>query len=388
MTQRPHDRDRYHGFEQGPIRPPSEAGSLLVRVTRNCPWNHCAFCPVYKGARFSVRPEAHVIEDIDALHRHVQTLKNLSDGSGHILRKDISEQMQGLAAHDQQAFGAALNWFAGGMRAIFLQDANSLVVKPDQLIRILRHLRSRFPWVDRITSYARSHTIARISDGNLRQMREAGLNRVHIGLESGSDAVLSRVRKGVDKRTQIKAGRKVKKAGIELSEYVMPGLGGQDLSRDHALETADALNRINPDFIRLRTLAIPGGIPLAEDHHRGRFVKLNDIEMGREIRLLVESLDGITSMIVSDHILNLFEEVQGRLPEAKSGILAVLDRFLDLPPQDQCRFQVGRRLGLFSRLVDMNSPKRLAKVDAFCAQHGVTPDNVDGMIDEMMKRFI
>jgi radical SAM superfamily enzyme YgiQ (UPF0313 family) len=388
MTQRQHDKDHYHGFEQGPIRPPSEASSLLVRVTRNCPWNHCAFCPVYKGARFSVRREAHVIDDIDALHRHVKTLKGLADGSGHILRQDISACMQGLAAHEQQAFGAALNWYAGGMRAIFLQDANSLVVKPDQLIRILRHLRSRFPWVDRITSYARSHTIARISDDNLRQMREAGLNRVHIGLESGSDAVLSLVRKGVDKRTQIKAGRKVKKAGIELSEYVMPGLGGKDLSRDHALETADALNRINPDFIRLRTLALPGGIPLAEEHRSGRFVKLNDIDMGREIRLFIESLDGITSMIVSDHILNLFEEVQGRLPEAKPDILAVLDRFLDLSPQDQSRFQVGRRLGIFTRLIDMNSPKRLAKVDAFCAQHGVTPDNVDEMIDEMMKRFI
>jgi len=156
------------------------------------------------------------------------------------------------------------------MHAIFLQDANSLIVKPDQLIRILRHLRSRFPWVDRITSYARSHTIARISDGNLRQMREAGLNRIHIGLESGSDAVLDRVRKGVDKRTQIKAGQKVKKAGMELSEYVMPGLGGKALSRDHALETADALNRINPDFIRLRTLALPGGIPLADEHRSGR----------------------------------------------------------------------------------------------------------------------
>jgi len=192
----------------------------------------------------------------------------------------------------------------------------------------------------------------------------------------------------VDKLTQIKAGRKVKKAGIELSEYVMPGLGGKDLSRDHALETADALNRINPDFIRLRTLAIPGGIPLAEDHRSGRFAKLNDIEMAWEIRLFIENLDGITSMILSDHILNLFEEVQGRLPDAKPAILVVLDRFLDLSPQDQCRFQVGRRLGLFTRLVDLNSPKRLAKVDAFCAQHGVTPENVDEMVDEMMKRFI
>ena len=377
-----------HDFEQGPIRPPSEARSLLIRVTRNCPWNHCTFCPVYKGARFSVRPEAHVIDDIDAIHRCLSMLKSLVDASGRLDRQDLDERTAGLAPQERQAFSAALNWYAGGMHAIFLQDANSLVVKPDQLVRILRHLRFRFPWVDRITSYARSHTIARISDGDLLQMREAGLNRVHIGLESGSDAVLGLVRKGVDKRSQITAGRKVKKAGMELSEYVMPGLGGKAFSREHAIETADALNQIDPDFIRLRTLAIPRSLPLAEAQGDGRFVKLNDSEMVREIRLFVDHLDGIGSMIVSDHILNLFEEVQGRLPEAKPAILAVLDRFLALPDQDQVRFQVGRRLGLFSRLADINNPKRRAKVDAFCVQYGITPDNVDAMIDEMMTRFI
>jgi radical SAM superfamily enzyme YgiQ (UPF0313 family) len=385
---RPQDKDVYHGFEQGPIRPPSEARSLLIRVTRNCPWNRCTFCPVYKETRFSVRPVSHVLEDVDAVHRHVVTLKKLADASGSIPRRDIEALMQDLTPHDQPAFGAALNWFAGGMSAIFLQDANSLVIKPDRLIRILRHIRSRFPWVGRITSYARSHTIARISDDNLVRMREAGLNRIHIGLESGSDAVLRQIRKGVDKRTQISAGQKVKRAGMELSEYVMPGLGGKALSRDHAMETADALNRIDPDFIRLRTLAIPGGIPLAEDYRQGKFVKLNDTDMVREIRLFIDSLDGITSRIVSDHILNLFEEVQGRLPEAKANILEVLDNFLSLSAQEQCRFQVGRRLGVFTRLSDMQSPKRRTRVDAFCSQHGITADNVDEVIDEMMTRFI
>ncbi len=388
MTARQRDNNPYYGFEQGPIRPPSEARSLLIRVTRNCPWNRCAFCPVYKGERFSVRPEDQVITDIDAVDRFVKALKALADGQGRISRQDMNARFADLAAHEQQAFSAALNWYAGGMQSIFLQDANSLVIKPDSLIRILRHLRSRFPWVDRITSYARSHTIARISDAHLKQMQAAGLNRIHIGLESGSDAVLERVSKGTDKRTQIKAGRKVKRAGMQLSEYVMPGLGGRDLSRDHALETADALNQIDPDFIRLRTLAIPGRIPLAEEYRSGRFVKLNDVEMVGEIRLFVENLDGITSMIASDHILNLFEEVQGRLPEAKAQILAVLDRFLSLSAQDQCRFQVGRRLGIFTRLADLDSPRRREKVDAFCGQHGITPENVDNMVDDMMKRFI
>jgi radical SAM superfamily enzyme YgiQ (UPF0313 family) len=382
------EKKTYHGFEQGPIRPPSEARSLLIRVTRNCPWNHCAFCPVYKGTKFSLRSKSHVIEDIEILHKYVSLFQSMADGTGQILRRDIEERMQGLASHEQQAFAAALNWYAGGMTSIFLQDANSLVIKPERLIHILNHLRLRFPWVERITSYARSHTIARISDDHLKQMRDAGLNRIHIGLESGSDAVLKMVRKGVDKKTQIKAGQKVKRAGMELSEYVMPGLGGKDLSEEHARETADALNRIDPDFIRLRTLAIPNHIPLAEAYRSGRFKKLNDVEMVRELRLFIECLDGITSMVASDHILNLFEEVKGKMPEAKTQMLAVLDRFLSLPPEGQCRFQVGRRMGVFSRLEDMEGPKRCARVDAVCAQHGITPDNVDEAIDEMMKRFI
>jgi radical SAM superfamily enzyme YgiQ (UPF0313 family) len=388
MTRHRQDEERYHGFEQGPIRPPSEARSLLVRVTRNCPWNRCAFCPVYKGTRFSVRPVSQVLDDVDAVHRHILTLKKLADASGNILQRDVSGLLQALVPHERPAFSAALNWYAGGMNAIFLQDANSLVIKPERLIRILEHIRSRFPWVARITSYARSHTVARISDDNLRRMRSAGLNRIHIGLESGSDAVLQRVCKGVDKATQIKAGRKVKKAGMELSEYVMPGLGGKALTRDHALETADALNKIDPDFIRLRSLALPAGIPLAEEYRLGKFDKLNDVGMVREIRLFIDSLAGIGSMLASDHILNLVEEVQGRLPDAKPHILAVLDRFLALSDREQCRFQVGRRLGVYTRLSDLESPRRRARVDAFCAQHGITPENVDGVIDEIMTRFI
>lgn len=389
MTPRPKQRqEQYYGFEQGPIRPPSEARSLLVRVTRNCPWNRCSFCHVYKGQRFSIRPEAHVLADINAVHRHVTTLGSVADSSGNILRRDVQQIEQELPAHEQDAFYAALNWYAAGMRSIFIQDANSLVIKPDSLIRILHHLRLRFPWVERITSYARSHTVARISDDHLRQMHEAGLNRIHMGLESGSDAVLEMIHKGVDKRTQIKAGQKAKRAGMELSEYVMPGIGGKALSQSHALETADALNQINPDFIRLRTLAIPDGIPLAEAYRSGQFVKLGDTDTVREIRLFIDSLGGITSMLTSDHILNLFEEVQGRLPEAKPQILAVLDRFLALPEEEQCRFQVGRRIGVFTRLSDLDRVRRRARVDDVCRQYGITPETVDEMINELMTRFI
>lgn len=382
------DQTAYTGFEQGPIRPPSEAASLLIRVTRNCPWNHCTFCPVYKGAKFSVRPLAHVIQDIDLVAEQVDRLKKLVEKQGRVLYQEALALTHTLDDSRRAAFQAAFHWLAEGMRSIFIQDANSLIIKPENLLAILEHLRNCFPWVERITSYARSHTLARISDEHLAAMRRAGLNRIHIGMESGSDTVLERVRKGVDQKTHIKAGQKVKRAGMELSEYVMPGLGGKEFSHDHAVATAFALNRINPDFIRIRTLAIPNHLPLYDDYAAGRFQKLSDLEMVKELRIFIDSLDGITSQIKSDHILNLFEEINGTLPEDKKAMLAVIDAFLALPSEKQCLFQVGRRLGIINRLEDLGSPHRTARVSEFCQANGITPDNVEQVVEELMKRFI
>ena len=378
----------YSGFEQGPIRPPSEADSLLIRVTRNCPWNFCTFCPAYKGKRFSLRPVAHVIRDIDTVHKYVTMLNENTGGSGRINQAGVREVSPQVDPDETDAFHAALHWFSGGLASVFLQDANSLIIKPRDLVEILTHLRRRFPWIERITSYARSHTIARISDADLAAIREAGLNRIHIGLESGSDKVLEAIRKGTTKATHITAGLKVRKAGMALSEYVMPGLGGRALSREHAVETADALNRINPDFIRLRTLAIPNHVPLFKDYREGTFEKCTDLETAKEILTFIRHLDGITSTLKSDHVLNLFQEVEGVLPRDKARMMSVLQRFLDLPPEPQTRYLVGRRLGLFHRLDDMASPHRSQKVDRICQKNGITPENVDEVVDEMMKRFI
>ncbi|RPH48624.1 MAG: radical SAM protein [Desulfobacteraceae bacterium] len=378
----------YKGFEQGPIRPPSEANSLLIRVTRNCPWNRCAFCPVYKRSRFSLRPVEHVIKDIDAVHKHLTTLQNLADDGRRKGLVEIDTGRLNIVPDERQAFYAAYQWLACGMKSIFLQDANSLIIKPSDLIIILDHLKKCFPRTERITSYARSHTVARITDSDLFAIRAAGLNRIHIGLESGSDKVLELVKKGVSKETQVKAGQKAKKAGFELSEYVMPGLGGAGLSREHAIETADALNRINPDFIRLRTLAIPKNIGLYDEYIAGRFEKCTDLMMAREILLFIENLNGITSTIKSDHILNLFEDVEGELPRDKEKITGVLSSFLDMPQEEQIKYQIGRRLGIFSRLADMKDPKRIENAENMCIRFGITPGNVDKIVDELMQRFV
>ena len=379
---------RYQGVEQGPIRPPSEAQSLLIRVTRNCPWNHCTFCPVYKGDRFSIRPKDHVKQDIDTLGKFAGELRALWEKEGHIARRHIDNLSKTVDASEMNALYAVVNWMSGGMKSIFLQDANSLIIRPGDLIDILNHMRGAFPWVERITSYARSHTIAKISDDDMREMARAGLNRIHIGLESGSDTVLKMVKKGVTKEIHIKAGKKVKTAGIELSEYVMPGLGGQALSHDHARETADALNQINPDFIRLRSLAIPKQVPLFQLYDSGEFEKCTDLMMCREILLFIESLNGITSTLASDHILNLFQDVEGTFPTDKPSMMTILKAFIDMAPHDRMLYQVGRRLGMFASLKDLDNGMNREKVEAICRDMGITPANADAMIDEMMRRFI
>jgi hypothetical protein len=368
----------YPGFEQGPIRPPSEARSLLIRVTRNCPWNKCRFCPVYKGADFSRRPVADVLADIEAVAAWVQTFAPLS----------VHRPADAGPPLDPGAEGAAWNWYRNGMTSVFLQDANPLAVRPADMIAILNLLKERFPGIERITTYARSKTVARISDDDLAAMRAAGLDRLHIGFESGSDEILSFMDKGVTKAEQIEAGRKIKRAGMELSAYYMPGLGGKRLWRENALETADLMNQVDPDFIRLRTLAIPDRLVLAEDVARGTFEKAGDLENAQEILLFLESLKGITSTVVSDHILNLFEDVGGKLPEDLEAMVAEIREFLALDPKKQILYRIGRRAGLFRGLADMAEPKRYDRATRLVQEIGVTPDNVDDATDEMVKRFI
>ena len=378
----------YSGFEQGPIRPPSEAASLLIRITRNCPWNRCTFCPVYKSEDFSLRPVEHVLKDIDLVHFYVEAILEAQRSGGPISRRHFLSLAPDGEERDMLALHAAANFVANRMESIFIQDGNSLVIKPDNIIRILSHLKEAFPTVKRITSYARSHTIARISDENLKRMAECGLNRIHIGMESGSDAVLKAVRKGVDKATQVAAGQKVKKAGIQLSEYYMPGLGGRLLSREHALESADALNQINPDFIRLRTLALPSATPLAQQHESGEFEKMGEVETAAELLLFLEHLDAPDATLKSDHVLNLFQEVEGAVAGDKERMTGVLRQFLQLEPEEQMIFCIGRRTHGLARLSDLHNPALYGYAKQACIDLGATPQNMDSVIESIVKRFI
>jgi radical SAM superfamily enzyme YgiQ (UPF0313 family) len=378
----------YQGFETGPIRPPSEAASLLLRVTRNCPWNRCKFCTLYKGKTFAVRPTADVLADLDAVRLCIDAFEEmvrLPAGEWDKVREALLSR---LGDNAQEVYYAAAAWYRAGMESVFLQDANTMVVRPDDLADILQYLRTLFPDVRRVTSYGRSHTIARISGSDMKRLADAGLNRIHIGMESGSDTVLRLVDKGADKAAHIAAGVKVKEAGIELSEYYIPGLGGREYSRENALETADALNQINPDFIRIRTLSVPRRAPLYKDYEDGVFTRASDTDVVQELLLFIEALDGIISVIKSDHILNLIPEVDGKLPEDKDKMLAALRWYLALPEDGKLLYRVGRRTGLFNSISDYNDSVLRQKAQRICAQYDLQPGSADAFIHKLMNRFV
>ncbi|MEA2039879.1 MAG: radical SAM protein [Thermodesulfobacteriota bacterium] len=352
-------------FEQGPIRPPNEAQSLLLRFTRNCPWNQCLFCPVYKNTKFSLRTVEEIKEDIQTARDMADDIKALSCKLGHTgqINEQVIRHILGRSDY-ADSYRSVAAWLYYGTGACFLQDADNLVMKTKDLVDALKFLKKKFPDVKRITTYSRSRTIVRKSVDSLIKLRDAGLDRIHVGLESGYDPVLKFIKKGVTGAQHIEAGRKVMEAGIELSEYVIPGLGGQAMWHEHALETARVLNQINPHFIRLRSLRVPDRVPLHQKLKDGSFVMQTDDMVAEEIKLFIDTLDGITSMVASDHIMNLLEEVSGKLPEGKEAMLGVVTKYLELPDSERLIFRVGRRGGAYRSTNDLgHDPVTYKKIE-------------------------
>ncbi|MBI5018166.1 MAG: radical SAM protein [Deltaproteobacteria bacterium] len=369
-------------FEIGPIRPPSEAGSYLLRLTRGCPWNRCRFCRSYKRHRFSLRSVDEIRGDIDAMARARDRLRGLHPGGP---RGAVRAGLVGTSEEWQVA-----NALAAGGRTAFLQDADSLVMRPPQVREVLAHFRLRFPEVDRITTYARSHTLARLSADDLSSYRELGLTRIHVGLESGCDALLRLIQKGASAEIHVRAGRAVVEAGLELSEYVMPGLGGRELSEAHARETATVLGAIDPHFIRLRTLCLGPKLALWEEFQTGRLTRQTDVEILGEVRAFVEALEGIRSRLTSDHVLNLLGDLEGTFPADKPRLLAQCDAFLSLPAREQRLFQVGRRAGLLEGLRDLQDPGRRASCETLLGEltEVCGPDGIEEGVRSMLQRFV
>lgn len=273
---------------EGPIyRPPSEADSLLVQATVGCPHNKCTFCMVYKkGPRFRVRS----VEGIEA---------------------DLRE---------------ARNTHGDKVQTLFFPAGNSIAMPTDDLAHICSCARSLFPELKRITVYGSSQYIYRKGVKQLTRLREAGLSRIHVGLESGDDEVLKRIKKGTDSAEQITAGLWAREAGIELSVYVMLGIGGLERTFDHAINTASVLNAVNPDFIRVRTFLPKLNTLMLHQIGKGRFQLLSPHEVLKELRFIIEHLN-VTSKIRSDHYTN-YLDVSGDMPSDRDRMLNAIQKGL------------------------------------------------------------
>jgi hypothetical protein len=374
-------------LELGPIRPPSEASSLLLRVTRNCSWNRCKFCHIYKGKRFELRPVEDIKQEILAIKAIQDQLKEAAMKAGY--GGQVEAAAAAILTHplSETHFNVALWLYHGGTSA-FLQDANTLIMPTPDLVEVIKFLKKTLPSITRITSYGRSKTAAKKKLEELKALHEAGLDRLHIGLESGYDPLLEYMDKGVTAVDHIAGGKKIVESGISLSEYVLLGLGGKKMWREHATETARVLNEINgADFIRARTLTIKEGMPLFDEVKEGKFVRSTDEEIVAEEKLLIENLD-CHSYFISDHITNLLQEIEGQLPDDKDKMLAVIDRFQSLSDEERQNFRLGRRIGIYAALDDLSDPGKhelVAQAVAKVAKEGKVDEEV---MYSLMERFI
>jgi radical SAM superfamily enzyme YgiQ (UPF0313 family) len=293
---------RRRNYDFPPFRPPSEANSLLLRVTRGCPWNRCTFCSMYKGMKFEIRDLEEILGDIK-------------------LAKDL---------------------YGDRVRTIFIGDSNSLVAKTEMLVKILNALFSSFPHIERVTSYARAKTIAKKPLEDLIKIYQAGLTRLHVGLETGDRDLLKEIEKGATPEEMIEGGRKAKKAGFEYSLYVLLGVGGEEKWEQHARGTAEVLNQVDPHFIRVRTFIPQPNSPLYEAMVEGSFQPASPETILKETKLLLEKLQ-VTSQFLSDHISNLLP-LHGKLPEDKEKMIQMLEEALkELRENDLLREEMEMR---------------------------------------------
>jgi len=378
-------------MEKGPIRPPSEAKSLLIRLARNCPWNRCVFCHTYRNHRFELRGIDEIKEDILIARRIADRFgeRIALPGNGGRITQAMVDTLCAEGEYSEDSIRSVAAWLYHGAESVFLQDADAMVLKCAELGEMLACIRDSFPSVRQITSYCRSRTAAAKTPEELKVLHAAGLNRIHIGLESGCDTVLKFMRKGTTAAEQVAGGLKIMEAGISLCVYVMPGLGGRRWTGEHAAETAAVLNRINPDFIRLRTLHVVEGTDLFDLTAGGQFEPLGDEAIVEEIGRLIAGLEGISSTLVSDHILNLLEELEGTFPQDRDRLLATIARFFALSAEERLVFRVGRRKGIYRRLDDLSDKVTFLWLKGIVDQYAATdPGQLERDLDEVMNAFI
>ncbi|MBN2167954.1 MAG: radical SAM protein [Actinobacteria bacterium] len=275
-------------YEEPVYRPPVESNSLIIQATIGCPHNKCTFCAMYKMKKYRMRPVPEIKADIDSAKR---------------IWPDPP--------------------------SVFLADGNSIAMKTDDMVDVLDYIREAFPENRRISCYGGARFIRGRKPADLERLKEHGLDIIYMGLESGDDEILRRVNKGVTSKDYVRAAKNVKDSGLNLSTYVLAGLGGRDRTKEHAINSALTLNSMKPDYIRVRTLVILPGTPLYDELESGDFEECSGREIAEETRLLISKLD-VEAMFLSDHVSN-YLPIHGKLPGSKEKMLAAVDEVLEHP---------------------------------------------------------
>lgn len=273
------------------IRPPSEANSIILQVTVGCSHNKCTFCGTYKGVRFGIKPEAVVEKDIEFAARYCRR-----------------------------------------QRRVFLTDGDALILPQARLLRLLKTIRRRLPWVTRVGIYGNAKSIRTKTPEALKALRDSGLGIVYMGLESGDAVTLKKVRKGVRVETMVEMGRKVIEAGIKLSVTVLLALAGPERSDVHAQATGRALSAIDPDYVGALSLMVLPNTPLGRDYSEGRFKLISPRETLQELKIMMAHTDLSSGLFHANHASN-YLPIKARLPRDKEATLSLIDQALkgDIP---------------------------------------------------------
>jgi radical SAM superfamily enzyme YgiQ (UPF0313 family) len=267
------------------IRPPSEAESLILQITVGCSHNRCTFCPTYKAKRFRIKTFEEIKEDIDE--------------------------------------AAQCGW---AIERVFLADGDALIVPQPRLMEIMSYLKEKLPRLRRVGMYANAKGILKKTQDELRELKEAGLGIIYLGVESGDQVVLERVKKGTTYEKLLQAGRMVKEAGIKLSVTVLLGIGGRERSREHAVATGRILTEMDPNYVGALSVMIVPGTPLYEEQAQGRFVLPTPFEMIEELRTMIAQTD-MHGLFFSNHASN-YLALKVRMPKDKGDALRLIDEVL------------------------------------------------------------
>lgn len=268
------------------IRPPSEADSIILQVTVGCSHNRCTFCGTYKAERFRLKDEAVIAEDLAFASRYCRRQSR-----------------------------------------VFLADGDVLILPQHRLVALLAAIREQLPWVNRVSLYANAKAIRNKSLADLQELKELGLDRVYLGLESGHDPTLAAIHKGADSQAMIAAGQKVREAGLFLSVTALLGVAGEAESLAHAEATGKVLSAMAPNQIGILTLMLLPNTPLYADAEAGRFRLPDQAGMLRELRVMVEHIDLARGQLMSNHASN-YLAINARLPRDKAAVLATIDQAL------------------------------------------------------------